>query len=92
MLGIMARHCIQHPGTEIVLRGYTDATGVRGYNIKLAEFRADMVKTYLVGRGVPDNSITTLAIGPGTEGPGNTTIPPDGVRRKVVIQIIPPNE
>lgn len=92
MLGIIAQYCMQHPETELVLRGYTDSSGVRAYNLKLSKFRADMVKTYLVGKGVKAEAITTLGIGPGTDGPGNTTISLDGNRRKVVIEIITPNE
>ena len=92
MLGMIARYCLQHPGTALVLRGYTDTTGVRAYNIKLSEFRADMVKTYLIGKGVKADAITTLGIGPGTDGPENTTISMEGNRRKVIVQIIPPSE
>ncbi|MBC2711409.1 MAG: hypothetical protein HGJ94_10575 [Desulfosarcina sp.] len=50
-----------------------------------------MVKTYLVGRGVKDEAITTIAMGPDAEGPGGTKVPYDGSRRKVVIEIISPN-
>jgi len=92
MLGIVARYCLQNPGVTLVLRGYTDATGVRAYNMKLSEFRADMVKTYLVGKGVKAEAIATLGIGPGTDGPDNTTISFEGNRRKVIIEINPPTE
>jgi len=92
VLEIIARYCLQHPGAALVLRGYTDASGGQAYNMKLAKFRADMVKTYLVGKGVKFEAITTLSIGPGTDGPGNTTIPLEGNRRKVLIEIIPGNE
>ena len=51
-----------------------------------------MVKTYMVGKGVDANAIQTLAIGPGTEGPGGTMIPLEGNRRKVVIEVIPPQQ
>jgi general secretion pathway protein A len=60
--------------------------------MKLSEFRADMVKTYLVGKGVKAEAIATLGIGPGTDGPGNTTISLDGNRRKVIIEINPPTQ
>ena len=92
MLAIIARYYRQHPGTTFILRGYTDASGVRTYNIKLSEFRANMVKTYLVGKGVAAQAIETRAIGPGNEGPGGTPISSQGNRRKVVIEIIPPQE
>ena len=91
MLNEISLFCLQHPEAIIVLRGYTDKSGVRAYNLKLAEFRADMVKTYLVGKGVNPQAITTMGIGPDAEGPAGTTVPYDEERRKVLIDIISPN-
>jgi general secretion pathway protein A len=91
MLGEISRFCLQNPEAIVILRGYTDQTGVRAYNLKLSEFRANMVKTYLVGKGVNAEAITTMAIGPDAQGPGGTTVPYDGERRKVLIDIISPN-
>ena len=90
ILAEIALFCMQQPETILILRGYTDLTGVRAYNMKLAEFRADVVKTYLIGKGVKLESITTMAIGPDDKGPGGTTVPYDGDRRKVMIEIITP--
>jgi general secretion pathway protein A len=91
MLGQIASFYAQNPETIFILRGYTDKSGLRSYNLKLSEFRADMVKTYLVGKGVSAESITTMAIGPDPEGPGGTQVPYDGERRKVLIEIVSPN-
>ena len=91
VLSVISQFCLQNPEVILVLRGYTDRSGVRAYNLKLAEFRADMVKTYLVGKGVNVEAITTMAIGPDPDGPGGTTVPYDGERRKVLIDIISPN-
>ncbi|MBR9984284.1 MAG: OmpA family protein [Desulfosarcina sp.] len=90
VLSVISQFCLQNPEVILVLRGYTDRTGVRAYNLKLAEFRADMVKTYLVGKGVNVEAITTMAIGPDPDGPGGATVPYDGERRKVLIDIISP--
>ncbi len=91
MLGVISRFCLLNPEVIVILRGYTDKSGVRAYNLKLSEFRADTVKTYLVGKGVNPATITTMAIGPDAEGPGGTTVPYDGERRKVLVDIILPN-
>ncbi|MFO7716446.1 AAA family ATPase [Desulfosarcina sp.] len=91
LLDKISGFCLQHPETIIILRGYTDKSGVRNYNLKLSEFRADMVKTYLVGKGVNVDTITTIAVGPDEEGPGGTKVPYDGQRRKVIIEIITPS-
>jgi len=90
LLGLIARYIAQKPSTALILRGYTDRSGARSYNLKLAEFRADMVKTYLVGKGVSADSITTIAVGPDPDGPDGTTVPYDGQRRKVVIEFLTP--
>jgi general secretion pathway protein A len=90
LLDMIAKFWLQNPETLIILRGYTDRSGVRAYNLKLSEFRANIVKSYLIGRGVKDEAVTTMAIGPDAQGPGGTTVPYDGERRKVVIEIIAP--
>jgi general secretion pathway protein A len=90
LLGMVARFCLQNPEAILVLRGYTDRSGVRAYNLKLSEFRADMVKAFLVGRGVREGAITTIAVGPDEQGPAGTTVSYEGERRKVLIEIISP--
>jgi general secretion pathway protein A len=90
ILGLIARYCLENPGAAIVLRGYTDSSGVRAYNLKLSEFRADMVKTFLVGRGVKASNINAIAMGPGAPGPEGASTSKDESQRKVVIEIIPP--
>jgi general secretion pathway protein A len=91
ILGLIARYCIQNPETTVILRGYTDSSGVRAYNLKLSEFRADMVKTYLVGRGVKESAIKSIAMGPGASGPAGEDSSDGDSQRKVVIEIIPAN-
>ena len=90
ILGLIARYCLENPGTTIVLRGYTDSSGVRAYNLKLSEFRADMVKTYLVGKGVKASNINAIAMGPGDPKPDGTGTAKNESQRKVVIEILPP--
>ncbi|MEA2060001.1 MAG: AAA family ATPase [Thermodesulfobacteriota bacterium] len=41
-----------YPDAEISVKGYTDAFGNPVYNKKLSEFRANIVKTFLLGKGV----------------------------------------
>jgi len=48
---------------QVMLAGYTDTSGSASYNVGLSQRRADAVKTYLAGKGVPDGVMTTQAYG-----------------------------
>ena len=52
-----------HPWVRVTIKGYTDNRGNPWYNIRLSRLRADMVKHYLVTRGVASSRITTFALG-----------------------------
>ena len=87
MLGQVAQYSVQNPEAAIVLKGFTDSSGAQAYNQILSEFRANMVKSYLVGRGVQETTIKVLAMGPQPAAQGVSAA---GSQRKVVIEIIPP--
>jgi len=46
-------------GKPIVIAGHTDSRGSSGYNAELSRQRAEAVRSYLVGKGVPENMIAT---------------------------------
>ena len=46
-----------------MLAGHADRSGSASYNVGLSQRRADAVRAYLAGRGVPDGSISTSAFG-----------------------------
>lgn len=48
---------------SIMLAGHADRSGPDRYNVRLSQRRADAVKAYLGGRGVPTTAITTEALG-----------------------------
>jgi outer membrane protein OmpA-like peptidoglycan-associated protein/opacity protein-like surface antigen len=49
--------------TSVVLAGHTDTSGNADYNMRLSQRRADAVKAYLAGKGVPETAMTTEAFG-----------------------------
>jgi len=53
----------QVPGAKVEIVGYTDSDGTTESNLTLSQERADAVKTFLVGQGVPADSLTTLGKG-----------------------------
>ena len=54
---------LNNPKIEIVLNGYSDSYGAPSYNKVVSENRANMVKIYLVGKGVEPSKITTVGHG-----------------------------
>ncbi len=63
-LNQLAAYLIQNPDVSIIIKGYTDSVGRYLYNKKLSEFRANIVKSYLVGKGVNSQKIKSLGMGP----------------------------
>jgi len=53
----------QTGSASIVLAGHTDKSGSDQYNQGLSQRRADAVKGYMAGKGVPDSAMTTEAFG-----------------------------
>lgn len=74
---------------EIRVQGHTDSLGSYEYNQKLSAFRANVVKSYLVGKGI--NPGRVRAIGVGEENPFASNITAAGRRanRRVTIQVAP---
>lgn len=52
-----------YPESEIVVEGYTDSFGRDLNNKKLSKIKADVVKKYLVSRGIPATNIKTFGMG-----------------------------
>lgn len=62
-LAIVAQILKTDPDKQLTLSGHTDALGTEPYNEKLSGRRAAAVKSFLVGSGVAENQIITLAKG-----------------------------
>lgn len=53
----------QYPAYSITVEGHADERGTREYNLALGERRANSVKEYLVGNGLPANRVKTISYG-----------------------------
>ncbi len=57
-LNHIAEYLKAHPGTSLEVQGHTDKSGGRAFNDRLSTARAEMVKAYLVDKGVDAASMT----------------------------------
>lgn len=76
----------QDAGASIIVNGHTDATGTKEYNQELSEKRAVSVKTYLTGKGISANRITTHGFG--IEKPIAPNNTPEGRQKNRRVEII----
>lgn len=67
ILNRVAEIIVQNKDIKVVITGYTDSLGTESYNKHLSKFRANMIKGYLVGKGVVYAQVET--IGKGWEDP-----------------------
>lgn len=86
LLDELAEHLQVFPYETVSVNGYSDAVGVENYNRKLSQFRADLVRSYLLGKGVPAERI--VAVGRGSAEPvaDNDTL--DGRRQNRRVEIV----
>ena len=78
-----------HPNAKILISGYTDSEGYKNYNIKLSEFRANIIRSFFLGRGIHPDRIEVK--GRGSENPvqDNATAWGRMMNRRVEIEVIP---
>ncbi len=50
-------------GAAITVEGFADPAGSRAYNLDLSQRRADAVREFLAGRGVPPSLVTSVGYG-----------------------------
>lgn len=81
----VARFLMKH--TDIIANtvGYTDTSGVYSYNKSLSRFRANIVKSYLIGKGVDPGQLKSIGMGPSNPQGDNATITGRKSNRRVEI-------
>ena len=73
---------------KVILNGYTDSSGKNEYNKMISKSRAAVVKSYMVGKGIPTNNIETFGHGAVHFLSTNSTIEGRKMNRRVEIKII----
>lgn len=79
---------MRYPDIGVEVTGYTDAQGNEAYNKKLSLFRANIVKTFLLGRGVPESHIEVKGMGSVNPVEENTTAWGRMMNRRVEIKVL----
>ena len=64
ILNDIAKIFIDNTNYIVEVQGHTDNVGKRDYNIDLSERRAQSVRTYLIGQGVPSTRLSAHGYGP----------------------------
>ncbi len=79
---------IEYPESSISIVGYTDKQGTKTYNKKLSEFRANIIRSFFLGRGIAPDQIKVE--GRGSEDPieNNDSAWGRMMNRRVEIQVI----
>ena len=85
ILGQIVKVISEHPVSEITILGYTDSSGNPQNNMKLSKLRADIVKNYLVAKGISQEKIKALGLGPKNPIASNET--PEGRRKNRRVEI-----
>ena len=64
LLDQIAKIFIENTNYIIEVQGHTDSTGKYDFNMKLSDDRANAVRDYLIGKGVPFERMTAKGYGP----------------------------
>lgn len=76
----------EYPTAKVMIKGYTDSSGDANYNVRLSGFRANIVKSYLVGKGISPFKIEAIGMGPLDPLETNDTVAGRTVNRRVEVE------
>jgi general secretion pathway protein A len=81
----------ENTGIDVTVKGYTDSSGSQQYNLSVSNFRANLIKSYLLGKGISPSRVT--AVGMGSQNPmaSNETAEGRQQNRRVEIEFIAKN-
>ncbi len=78
---------LEETSHNIIITGFTDAQGNETFNRKLSQFRANTVKSYLMGRGLKSSRIKIQGLGSQFPIESNDTFSGRRANRRVEIEI-----
>jgi outer membrane protein OmpA-like peptidoglycan-associated protein len=63
LLNEVGQALMDNPSITVRIEGHTDSRGKDKFNMKLSQLRAESVRTYLIGRGVPEDRMVAKGYG-----------------------------
>jgi outer membrane protein OmpA-like peptidoglycan-associated protein len=76
---------LSHPGLTLQIEGHTDSVGSDEFNQQLSEKRANSVRDYMIGQGMPSDSISAVGLGKDEPIASNDTAQGRQLNRRVEI-------
>jgi general secretion pathway protein A len=83
----LAERVKQRPHLSMRITGYTDTGGNLQYNYRLSEFRANIIKSFMVGKGIDPGRIASRGLGPKDPIASNDTLEGRTLNRRVEIEV-----
>ncbi|UCF94604.1 MAG: OmpA family protein, partial [Desulfobacterales bacterium] len=84
----VAAFMLRNPAAQMIIRGYTDSLGAYNYNVNLSAFRANIVKSYFVGKGISPSKMQTYGMGPEDPIASNDDFAGRNANRRVEIELV----
>jgi outer membrane protein OmpA-like peptidoglycan-associated protein len=77
---------LANPVSKIIVEGYTDSLGHPVYNKNLSKMRAEVIKKYLVDKGLPGAKVEAVGMGPQNPIASNETFEGRKMNRRIEIR------
>ncbi|WP_136795478.1 AAA family ATPase [Desulfosediminicola ganghwensis] len=87
-LEALVAHLKQRPSATIKISGHTDSHGSLNYNYRLSLSRANMLRSYFLGRGVDPGQIMVKGYGSNVPVASNNTTNGRSLNRRVEIELV----
>lgn len=82
-----AKTLLMNPNMKVEIQGYTDNVGSESYNKKLGQRRADVVKEFLIAKGVYANRLTAVSFGESIPVADNKTADGRAMNRRIEFRV-----
>ena len=89
VLNIVAQSLVANPAIRIEIAGYTDGTGSAATNLRLSQARAEVVRAYMVSKGVAPGRMVARGYGASNPIAVNTTAEGRAQNRRVELHQLP---